>query len=485
MRRAVTVILAVAALLTLGVVHPAPAPAAASVTFHVYDSTGRRITWSAFRALQENGKGTDGDNDMLLDPATLTVLKAWPLYSSSGASGDPTFAWPGRPVTLSLAWPTSDGYSNLLVDVSSPGVYNFGLLAADQTVAALDKAVSSRPTYKPSSAFSTASNAAHAQLSGAHSATGESAQGAQAAGALDQAVHAYTLVLSEYGVQYAAANRTSFHPTFGVTFDDISGGSSDLATVRDLVGGSTTDGWVRIVFDRSEPASYYRSEVNAAHALGLRVVGQILDSSEMSGQSLSGWQSRVAKYVTTLSTVDEWEVGNEVNGNWLGGNVAAKIAYAAQYVKAHTNARTLVTLYWQLGEDDAAHSMFTWLKANLSQSTLSSIDDLGMSVYVEDHPMGVAFDRVVSTLHNAAPQQRVMITELDYWSPDLGHTWWWGSATDPTGAGRLKVASLYQSAMLGYSYSGGGAYWWYYLEEALPKNQVWTTLAAIHTQVAG
>jgi len=99
--------------------------------------------------------------------------------------------------------------------------------------------------------------------------------------------------------------------------------------------------------------------------------------------------------------------------------------------------------------------------------------------------MGVAFDRVVSTLHNAAPQQRVMITELDYWSPDLGHTWWWGSATDPTGAGRLSVASLYQSAMLGYSYSGGGAYWWYYLEEALPKNQVWSTLASIHSQVAG
>jgi hypothetical protein len=39
--------------------------------------------------------------------------------------------------------------------------------------------------------------------------------------------------------------------------------------------------------------------------------------------------------------------------------------------------------------------------------------------------------------------------------------------------------------MMGYSYSGGGAYWWYYLTEALPKNQLWSTLAGIHAQVAG
>jgi hypothetical protein len=116
---------------------------------------------------------------------------------------------------------------------------------------------------------------------------------------------------------------------------------------------------------------------------------------------------------------------------------------------------------------------------------MSVIDDLGMSVYPEDHPMGVAFDRAVSTLHAAAPQQRIMLTELGYWSADLGHTWWWGSATDPTGAGRQQVAALYQSAMMGYSYSGGGAYWWYYLTEALPKNQLWSTLAGIHAQVAG
>jgi hypothetical protein len=508
MRRVVIVILAVATILGVACVRAVPAPAATTpihttdfltkrlrqprggaasgpVTFHVFDRSGNRVTWAAFRALQENGKGSAGDNDMLLDPATLTVVKAWPLFSSGGTTGDPTFSWPGQPVTLSLAWPTSDGYSNLLLDIDAPGVYNFDLLAADRTVAALDHAVSARPSYRPSPAFSDASAAAHSQLSAAHSSTTEATQGSLATGALDQAVHASTVLLAGYGVQYAAANRATMRPQFGVTFDDISGGAADLGTVRDLVANDSSDGWVRIVFDRSEPASYYRSEVDAAHQLGLHVVGQILDSSDMASQGLTTWQSRVTSYVDTLPTVDEWEVGNEVNGSWLGRDVPAKIDFAARYVKAHTTARTLLTLYWQLGEDDAAHSMFTWLKSSMNPSTMSVIDDLGMSVYPEDHPMGVAFDRAVSTLHAAAPQQRIMLTELGYWSADLGHTWWWGSATDPTGAGRQQVAALYQSAMMGYSYSGGGAYWWYYLTEALPKNQLWSTLAGIHAQVAG
>jgi hypothetical protein len=91
----------------------------------------------------------------------------------------------------------------------------------------------------------------------------------------------------------------------------------------------------------------------------------------------------------------------------------------------------------------------------------------------------------MATLHDAAPGRRIMVTELDYWSPDLAHTWWWGSTGDPTGAARRQVAVLYQSAVLGYQWSGGGGYWWYYLAEALPKNQLWSTLASVHAAVAG
>jgi hypothetical protein len=452
------------------------------VTFHVFDRNGARLNWAAFRQVQQNGKGSAGTNDMLLDPDTLIVTTPWPLHSSGG---DPGFDLPPHIVTLSLAWPTADGYSMLLLDVGAPGVHNFTVLAAEQAVADLDDAVATRPSYRPSGAFADASGQAHERLAAAHAAGTESAQGAQGAAALDSAVHAMTTLLTEYGQQYGRATRATNRPQWGVTFDDISGGSGDLATVRDLVGGDPSDGWVRIVFDRSQPASSYVDEVNAAHSLGLHVVAMILDSSDMKAVGIGEWQARVNSYVGTLPAVEEWEVGNEVNGNWLGADVAAKVAYAASYVKAHTGARTLLTLYWQIGEDDAAHSMFTWLRANAGPANMGAIDDVGISLYPEDHPMGGAFDRAMATLHDAAPGKRVMVTELGYWSPDLDHTWWWGFPGDPTGAARRQIATLYQSAVMGYPWSGGGAYWWYYLAETLPKNQLWSTIASVHAAVAG
>jgi len=46
---------------------------------HAYDANGNRLSWNAFRTLQENGKESNGDNDVLLDPATLRVLSTWGL----------------------------------------------------------------------------------------------------------------------------------------------------------------------------------------------------------------------------------------------------------------------------------------------------------------------------------------------------------------------------------------------------------------------
>lgn len=96
--------------------------------------------------------------------------------------------------------------------------------------------------------------------------------------------------------------------------------------------------------------------------------------------------------------------------------------------------------------------------------------------------MGLAFDRVLTTLHARFPGQRLLISELGYWSADLGHTWWWGSRTDPEDRGRVAVASLYQSAILGYPYSGGGTYWWYYRQEAMDPTPLRRALAALHAR---
>jgi hypothetical protein len=312
----------------------------------------------------------------------------------------------------------------------------------------------------------------------------EARRESEAAATLDAVSAAWSTLLRDYGVQQAGAARERRPLQWGVTFDTTTDLDQRARGYVDLLGAGSSDGWVRLVFDGSEPAASYRDAVRVVHANGLKVNGLLLDSSEMGELSLDAFTARTQEYVDGLPEVDQWEIGNEVNGEWLGPDVVPKISSAAAYVKARGKP-TLLTLYWQLGEGDEEHSMFTWAAQNLGPELLADIDVLGLSVYPEDHPMGPAtFDRVLETLHARYPDKRLAVTELGYWSEDLGHQWWYGSATDPTGEGRRAVARLYQSAILGYPYSAGGAYWWYYAEEAPPGSALWAELRSIRREAS-
>jgi hypothetical protein len=473
-----------------------PQSPAGVLRFHVYDAEGRRLDWRSFRTLQENGQGDDGDNDLLVDPDTLTAIQAWPLYEDRG---EPALKRPAGPVALSLAWPTPDGYSALILDLPRPGTYVFNELAATQAVNRIGAQLADRPGYRPSRAFSLTWRTARSELAQAKLPGPEAERGRHGTRAYEAAVHAQLLLLQEYGVQSAGSRRAGAAapkasrgrgpaaergvPVTGFTFD-ARPGPADLQRVSALVGGERDVAAVRLVFHLHESPDHYAATVRAAHAAGIQVVGQILDSSDMAAMSQVRWQRRVARFVLALPGVDIWEVGNEVNGNWLGAGVLDKIAYAAEYVKEHTRASTLLTLYWQLGEDVPANSLFTWA-ASLPASTLAHIDQVGLSVYPEEHPLGAAFDRVFQTLHRRFPRQRLGVTELGYWSADLAHTWWWGSQSDPTGAGRSAVAMLYARAVLGYPYSSGGTYWWYFLTEAGTETRLYQAFAAVQREVAG
>jgi hypothetical protein len=487
--RSVSVLLVSAAAVAATAALPASASASAAaaagpaahrgeVVLEAHDAGGRRLDFAAFRRRQENGRGTAGDNDVLLDRTDLTVIRPWPLYSTTGKpDGDPALKWPGRPAALALAWPTAQGYSNLIVDLPGPGRYNLEALAAQQTAVAIDRMLAARPAYRPSPQFRRDHDRLRTLLGSVRGAD-RTVRGRLGVRALDAAGAASLRLLAESGIQRARLARRGALQ-WGFTLDGVDDAPRSLRSVADLAPG---DGWVRIVFDRAEPPATYRAAIDLAHALGVRVVGQILDSSQMKDVSLAAWRRRVNNYLTSLPDVDEWEVGNEVNGTWLGPDVIAKVAYAARAVRARTSGRTLLTLFWQLGEDRPRSSMFEWASRHLTPALMQDIDDVGISLYPEDHPLGIATDRVLETLHARFPAQRLLISELGYWSADLGHTWWWGSRNDPVGRGRVAVASLYQAAILGYPFSGGGTYWWYYRQEALDASPLRRAFARLHAQ---
>ena len=191
------------------------------------------------------------------------------------------------------------------------------------------------------------------------------------------------------------------------------------------------------------------------------------------------WRARVEEFVGTLPEVDVWEIGNEVNGDWLGEGTSDKVDYAARYVKEHSDARTMLTLLWELGEADPETSMFTWLEANLPAERRWAIDEVGLSVYPDVHPLGVSLDRVLTAVHREFPTQRVSITELGYRIAKNPNTWWSGSRD--TDQARAKESEFYGLAIRGYPYSGGGPYWWHFTQEAPPDSPLWRTYRDLMT----
>ena len=439
--------------------------AARRIVLHVVDAEGKRIDWSAFRRLEENGPA-GYRNDALLDSATLMLTRTGPLFSSNGmGDGDPSLTLPRGASSLSLAWPASDGYSNLIVALpANGGTYDFNKLSAAQVLDDIRVSLVQRPWYHPGTRFA-----------GLHRMAKIDYARQRYARSLDAGVRAEMTLLAQAGVAYLRA-----HPSpkaWGATFDTIKGGVAGLKVDANLY---PKDGWLRICFDPGVKPGYYAAEISHARALGLRVVGQITDSSEMRRISIGAFERRTREYVGALPDVDEWETGNEVNGNWLGStpSVVAKTLFASKYVKEHSHARVLVTLYWELGTGRAANAIFNWAQTNMT-SIAPYVDDIGISLYPRQNPMGEPFDRVVSALHAAFPQQRIMITELDY---DAGRGWWWGSQ-DSIARGRVAVAAAYQSAIMGYAYSGGGTFWWYFVEEVMPDDALYRTLKGVYTKV--
>lgn len=440
--------------------------AAGPIVLHAYGIDGAPLDYDRFAAIETNGVGRDGVDDALVDPTTLQILALAPLYGDD--QGRLVLDRPAGPAALSLAWPTTLGYSTLIIDLPAPGTYVFNVLAAEQAVADATRWNAAAPTGGAAE-FSGLVDQATAALADARRLvpTDEVAAARAADRALDSAVRAALLP--------RWPRRSGPDVIKSVTIDRADADPAVWPTIAALAGDRAA--WARIVFDPDQPASTYRPLVDAAHAAGVKVLGQILDSSAMAGVPLPTFRERVDAYLAALPDLDGWEVGNEVNGTWLGPDVTEKIAYAARAVKERTSARTMLTLYWQLGEDTEAGSMFTWAAANLTPAIVADLDDVSVSMWVEEHPMGIAFDRVFATLAARFPGKRLLIGELGYGNDDLSHLWWWGDATDRTGAGRIAVAHTNLTMALDRPWIAGGGFWWYYLEDAFPANALRAELA--------
>jgi hypothetical protein len=253
-------------------------------------------------------------------------------------------------------------------------------------------------------------------------------------------------------------------PVYGVTVDDMANISSVVSAAEAMPYMSTT----RVYLDPMEPASYYQSALQqlAPHSY---VMGEILDSSDMKSMTVSAEQTRVSSLLSTLgSTVDVWEVGNEVNGNWTGSySTGAQMLVNTYNQVALDGDRSALTLYensWAANNCGDGTSELTpqqYSSRYIPASVRDGIDYVLLSWY-PTQCRGLSGNVPVSTitaevqgLHSLYPNALIGFGELGLPNP----------TKSSTEAKAESIMAYYYGIAVSEPYYIGGGFWWYWDED--------------------
>lgn len=252
------------------------------------------------------------------------------------------------------------------------------------------------------------------------------------------------------------------HPLYGVTVDSIQRLPAIVESLTNLSRRPTA----RVVFDDGMQPNYYARALAQIHPVSY-VMGEIVDSSAMAHYDLEEYTARTRGYINALDdVVDIWEIGNEVNGEWLGApnEVAAKIA-AAYRIAEQENVRTAITFYYN--EDCWLYSweeMFAWAERYITAEMKRGLDYALISYYEEDcNGLRPDWPAVFQRLAAMFPNSYIGFGEIG------------------TTAQHRKAAYIerYYTLAIDNPAYVGGYFWWYFVQDMVPPTKpLWQTLNA-------
>ena len=172
------------------------------------------------------------------------------------------------------------------------------------------------------------------------------------------------------------------------------------------------------------------------------LLGEVLDSSYTGCFSLTDHDARWNQYTSTLDNyVDFWEVGNEINGNWLDSadatqsclwtvpattdaTVVQKMIDAYNIVRANGRIAEL-TLYYPGQESVCGNGSpdpfepITWVKANVPANMLNGMDYVLISYYHSDctsgkDPTAATWGHFFTAVQNMFPNAQIGFGEWGY-----------------------------------------------------------------------
>lgn len=251
------------------------------------------------------------------------------------------------------------------------------------------------------------------------------------------------------------------HPLYGVTVDDI---YSNLNGIVDSLDSLSQTPTTRIVFDEFVPAKEYRPSVDAIREVSF-IMGEILDSFYMRQYSVSKFKQRTDEYLNEFKEkVDIWEIGNEINGEWLGktSDVVKKMTYAYDKVK-EKGGRAALTLYYNKDcWSRSSNEMFTWAEANIPDHLKMGLDYVLISYFEED-------------CNNLRPDWPVIFQRLGEMFPTskIG----FGEVGTTKKSKKKEYLKRYYGLRISHPRYVGGYFWWWYKQDMVPKSKpLWKVL---------
>jgi hypothetical protein len=254
------------------------------------------------------------------------------------------------------------------------------------------------------------------------------------------AAHLYTLALVMFLLCTTSSAQSMVPaPIHGVTADDRHDirDSKFLPKLLESLGHLSVKPTTRIVYPPGNkhgyfPASSYADATKQIRAVGY-VFGQPVDSFYMHCFTPAEHLARFKDYVDTLgSTIDIWEVGNEINGEWLFGNtnkckpkpsvsstsqadVVTKMTEAYDYVKSRGKIVALTLYYNTPCHRPSANEMFAWASANIPDRMKTGLDYVLVSYYeVDCHGHTPDWQDVFSRLATIFPNSQLGISEFGW-----------------------------------------------------------------------
>jgi hypothetical protein len=221
---------------------------------------------------------------------------------------------------------------------------------------------------------------------------------------------------------------------------------------------------LRVVLDQGTVPADYVDSVRKLAAVS-EVMALPLDSSDMAKVDAAQAGARARNYMAALGDAAPiWEVGNEVNGNWVGADPVGKIEAMFDAARAY-GRKTAVTFYYE-NPVTPGHDMLPWIDANIPAGhRLRTGLDYVLVSYYEDQNGGhqltqAEIDTIFSGLARRFPNAKVGFGEFG-----------WGGKIPADAAARAELIARYQSYMSSEPAFVGGGFYWEFRQTMTPSSK--------------